>query len=84
MRPRVEWMTRADDYILEFLEEKDILATPRVISANIDYSHQYVNERMKPLREHGLVETEGDGIYRITHQGKKYLSGGLSAGDIEE
>ena len=84
MRPRVEWMTRADDYILEFLQEKDILATPRVISVNIDYSHQYVNERMKPLREHDLIETEGDGIYRIADKGRVYLAGDLDAADLED
>jgi predicted transcriptional regulator len=76
-------MTRADDYILEFLSEKDILATPRVISANIDYSHQYVNERMKPLREQGLIETEGDGIYRITEKGEAYLAGEIDEDDLE-
>lgn len=76
-------MTRADDYILEFLDEKDILATPRVVSANIEYTHQYVNERMKPLRDHGLVETEGDGLYRITDRGRAYLAGDLEAEDLE-
>ena len=84
MRPRVDWMTRADDYILEFLDEKDIKATPRVISANIDYTHQYVNERLKPLRENGLVENTGDGLYRITDRGRAYLAGELDADDLEE
>lgn len=84
MRPRVEWMTRADDYILEFLNEKTIVATPRVISANIDYSHQYVNERMKPLREHGLVSTTGDGLYEITEKGRAYLAGDLDEEDLHE
>jgi len=77
-------MTRADDYILEFLDEKDIKATPRVISANIDYTHQYVNERLKPLRENGLVENTGDGLYRITDRGRAYLAGELDADDLEE
>jgi len=84
MRPRVDWMTRADDYILEFLADHDIIASPRVISANIDYTHQYVNERMKPLREHSLVENTGNGLYQITQKGKDYLAGDLDADDLEE
>jgi len=77
-------MTRADDYILEFLGDHDIIASPRVISVNIDYSHQYVNERMKPLRENALVENEGDGLYKITEKGRAYLSGELDADDLED
>lgn len=84
MRPRVDWMTRADDYILEFLGHNDIIASPRVISANIDYSHQYVNERMKPLRENGLVKNTGDGLYKITDKGREYLAGDLDADDLED
>lgn len=83
MRPRVDWMTRADDYILEFLANHSIIASPRVISANIDYSHQYVNERMKPLRENSLVENTGDGLYKITERGRDYLAGDLDAEDLE-
>ena len=82
MRPRIDWMTRADDYILEFLADHDIIASPRVISANIDYTHQYVNERMKPLREHELVENTGDGLYKITEKGSAYLSGDPDAEDL--
>jgi len=83
MRPRIDWMTRADDYILEFLADHDIIASPRVISANIDYTHQYVNERMKPLREHELVENTGDGLYQTTEKGRAYLDGELDASDFE-
>lgn len=84
MRARMDWMTRADDYILEFLGNHDIIASPRVISVNIDYSHQYVNERMKPLREHELVENTGDGLYQITEKGSAYLDGELDASDLED
>jgi len=65
-------MTRAD-YILEFLGNHDIIASPRVISVNIDYSHQYVNERKKPLREQGLVENTGNRFYKITEKGTRTL-----------
>lgn len=84
MRPRVDWMTRADDYILEFLEKTDIVATPHVVAANIDYSRQYVNRRMRRLAEHDLVEKEGDGMYRITERGRAYLAGDLNEEDLRE
>ena len=84
MRPRVEWMTRADDYILEFLDETDIVATPQVIAANIDYSRQYVNQRIRLLADNDLVQNTGDGLYRITDRGRAYLEGELDADELSD
>jgi predicted transcriptional regulator len=84
MRPRVEWMTRADDYILEFFEDTSIVATPHVVSANIDYSRQYVNRRIRQLADHDLLENTGDGLYQITDRGKAYLAGDLDADDLSD
>ena len=83
MRPRVNWMTQADNQILEFLDEKGIVATPKVIAANIDYTPQYVNERIPLLSENGLVENRGKALYRITDRGRQYLAGGLDKDDLE-
>lgn len=82
MRSRVPWMTSADNRILEFLYEKDIVATPHVISANIDYSQQYVNERVRILAQNKLVEQTGGALYRITERGQAYLAGNLDAEDL--
>ena len=82
MRPRVDWMTRADDYILEFFEDTAIVATPHVVAANIDYSRQYVNRRVRRLTEHELLEKVDDGLYRITDRGEDYLAGDLDADDL--
>ncbi|NIC01076.1 winged helix-turn-helix domain-containing protein [Halobacterium sp. R2-5] len=82
MRPRVEWMTRADDYILEFFEETEIVATPHVVAANIDYSRQYVNRRIRKLADHDLVENTDDGLYRITDRGRGYLTGDIDPDDL--
>lgn len=82
MRPRVEWMTRADDYILEFFEDTEIVATPHVVSANIDYSRQYVNRRIRTLSENGLLENTGNGLYRITDRGRAYLAGEVDADEL--
>jgi len=83
MRPRVSWMTSADNQILEFLDEKDIVATPKVIAANIDYTAQYVNERLPILAENNLVENTGTALYRITDRGRQYLTGELDKDDLE-
>lgn len=82
MRPRVEWMTSADNRILEFLQETSIVATPKVIAANIDYSQQYVNERVRILDQNDLVENTGGALYCITAQGRQYLAGDLDAEDL--
>lgn len=82
MRPRVPWMTSADNQILEFLDETDILATPHVISANIDYSQQYVNERVRILVRNDLLEQTEGALYRITVRGRAYLNGELDVEDL--
>lgn len=82
MRPRVDWMTQADNQILEFLDEKSIVATPKVIAANIDYTPQYVNERIPLLAENGLVENTGKALYQITDRGRRYLAGELDKDDL--
>ena len=82
MRPRVTWMTGADNRTLEFLYEKDIVATPHVISANIDYSQQYINERVRVLEQNGLVQQTEGALYQITDRGRAYLTGDLDADDL--
>lgn len=82
MRPRVPWMSQCDNRILEFLDETGIVATPFVISSNIDYSRQYVNQRIRILATNDLVENTGDGLYRITDLGRQYLVGELDKDEL--
>jgi len=82
MRPRVPWMTSADNRILEFLDEKDIVATPQVIAANIDYTRQYVNKRIRILAQNELVEKNDEPLYQITERGRQYLKGELNVDDL--
>lgn len=84
MRPRISWMTRGDDRILEFLHEKDIKCTPKVLALNIEFSQQYVNERLRHLREADLVERIDRGVYQITDRGRRYLSGDLEEDERDE
>jgi predicted transcriptional regulator len=76
-------MSQCDNRILELLEETDIVATPFVISKNIDYSRQYVNQRVRVLAENELLENVGEGLYRITDRGRQYLAGDLDKDDLE-
>ena len=82
MRPRVPWMTSADNRILEFLDDKDIVATPQVIAANIDYTRQYVNKRIRILAQNELVEKNDEPLYQITERGRQYLEGELDVDDL--
>lgn len=86
-RPRVEWMTRSDDAILEFLRNepgRPIRATPRVIECNIDFSISTVRGRLGELLDHGLVQYFDDelGIYEISQLGCRYLDGDVSKSEI--
>ena len=82
MRPRVEWMTSADNRIMEFLRDKEIVASPRVISVNIDYDRQYVSKRLRILAQNDLVDNIDTGLYQITDRGQLYLDGELEKDDL--
>ena len=81
-------MTRADDAILEFLQNegnKPIRATPAVIEANLDYKISHIRNRIRELHDQELVVyyDESRGIYQITEKGRSYLAGELDADDLE-
>ena len=82
MRPRVEWMTSADNRLLEFLRDKEIVASPRVISVNIDYDRQYVSKRLRILAQNELVANVDTGLYEITDRGQQYLDGEVEKDDL--
>lgn len=77
-------MTQGDDRILETLESSGLILSPAVIAKNTDYTRNYVNKRMRKLREEGLVERVEDGYYRISDRGRAYLRGELDADDFED
>lgn len=84
MRPRVEWMTQADERILEFLQEKDIVASPAVIAANIDYTGEYISRRCRKLADAGLVQRADATNYRLTTRGEQYLAGDVDAEELQD
>lgn len=83
MRPRVEWMTQADERLLEFLYEKDIVASPSVIAANIDYTGEYLSRRCQKLANAGLIQRVDASNYRLTELGERFLDGNVEAEDLE-
>jgi len=83
MRPRVDWMTQADERVLEFLHEKDIVASPSVIAANIDYTGEYISRRCQQLEDAELIQRVDATNYCITDIGEQYLAGELDAEDLE-
>ena len=83
MVQRVSWMSPIDYHILEFYEEHDIQASPKIVAANIDYDRQYTGKRLKALAEAGLFQQEGDGIYSLTENGRAFLSGEVEPDELE-
>ena len=82
MRPRIEWITSADNRLMEFLRDKAIVASPRVISVNIDYDRQYVSKRLQILAHNELVANVDTGLYEITDRGQQYLDGEVEKEDL--
>jgi hypothetical protein len=73
-------MSIFDDRIMEILAD-DGAQTPSDI---VEYDHIHrtrpnVNQRLKRLEEHDLVENMGTGLYRLTDNGWLYLIGGYNA-----
>lgn len=87
MRPRIRNMRESDKRILKFLyngDESELIATPVIIAANIDYADDTVRKRMKPLRSSDLVKyhDEGRGMYTIGDLGRKYIENDLTDDDV--
>jgi repressor of nif and glnA expression len=75
-------MTQADERIMEFLQEKDILASPSVIAVNIDYTGEYVSRRCRKLDDSGLLQRVDASNYRLTDLGSRFLAGDIEADEI--
>jgi len=76
MRYSGKWMVLLDDRILEHLRKVET-STPKELSEQdfIVRSRQQVSNRLNKLEEHGLVKGLGNGVYRITERGERYLDG---------
>lgn len=77
-------MTQGDERILEFLSEKEIVASAGVIAANIDYTSEYISRRCRKLVDAGLMQRVDPTNYRITDLGERYLDGEIGADEIND
>ena len=85
MRLDAEWMIRADDRILEFLEEEGPHPpSKRETDERIKFGTEYLGRRWRDyLRPHSLVKNLGNGVYAITEDGTSYVDGELDVSQIE-
>lgn len=84
MRPRVDWMTQSDERILEFLSEKDIVSSPSVIAANLEYNSNYISRRCRKLTQAGLIQRVDATNYQVTTLGERFLSGDLTQNEVND
>ena len=86
---RIPWMTGVDRLLLDWFEEKDVVAKPSVVAVNLERelseeempSAGQIRRRMKYLEEEaGLLEQYGDarGQYMISEKGWRYFNEEMS------
>lgn len=85
VRLHAEWMGIVDDRILEYLDD-DGPASPANLEKDdrMPYSRNYMNKRLLLLQKIGLVEVIGNGVYRITPDGRAYLAGDKDLRETEK
>nr|WP_080508410.1 Lrp/AsnC family transcriptional regulator [Haloparvum sedimenti] len=85
MRKSAPWMTIWDDRILEIAQEEDSVRAPQLVdSGYIHISRSQISRRLRKLRDHGLLQDLGNGVYAITELGEEYLAGDLNAENLSE
>jgi len=85
MRLSADWMTMADDRVLEYLSEEGTSTPKRMADDDrVHFSRSYINARCTELSERSFVLNLGNGVYQITYRGQQYLDGELDARDLEE
>lgn len=81
-------MTRCDGAILQWLDNspnRDLVAGPAVVAANIGYAGSTVRQRMRELEQRGLIEYhDADrGLYQLSDLGRSFLLGETPASALE-
>lgn len=86
MRQSAEWMTTADERILEVCASEGNM-TPKAVSREgriprVDVTRKYAGTRMRELAKYGLLCRIDDGVYGIAEEGEQYLSMELDASTL--
>jgi predicted transcriptional regulator len=77
-----EWMKPIDDKILETLRDEPYRSTPAAVADAIGSSSpDYVGERIRTLVDKGFARRVHHGTYRISEDGKKWLTGESDTSD---
>jgi len=88
MRKRSSWFTKADDFLLECLDEfgnnqpAQIAYRMDEVFVDFSYDRNYLGQRLRILEDYGLVNNLGNGVYSITDSGHAYLAGDLDVGEL--
>lgn len=90
MRKHADWLSQADERILEFLQENGnhpplaITENMREIGEGMDYHAQTIRRECRQLQDHGLLVNVGGGTYSITDEGVAFLEGELDAATLSD
>lgn len=85
MRLSADWMTIADERVLEFLREEGPHSPSRIADdERVRFVSQYIGQRCRKLASYGLTRNIGNGVYQITDLGEQYLDGELDAETLEQ
>lgn len=83
MVARISWFSKIDYLIWNFLEDHDIVFSPKVLALNIDYDRQYVGRRLRAMVDAGLIRQHDRGVYELSDLGREFLAGDLSVEEVE-
>ncbi len=93
MPVRLPWTTGVDDVVLRYLEETDIVFTPRILYDNLERdltdpetpSYSQVSRRVRTLRKAGLLDYHAgeSGKYVLGDLGRRYLEDELEERERE-
>ena len=84
MVEHVDWLAPVDYAILEFFEEYDIMASPKVIAVNVEYDRRYIGKQCRTLAQLGLLGQDSEtGLYELTSSGRAFVEGELDAEELQ-
>lgn len=94
MPTRIPWLTGVDRTLLEWLYERDVVFTPRLLHDNLERelpdpeapSYSQVARRVRTLREAGLLDPYDDqrGKYTLSELAERLLEDDLADDEREE
>ncbi len=85
MRQSAQWMTIWDDRILEIAREEGSVRAPTLVESQyLHISRSQISRRLRKLRDRGLLNDLGNGVYSISAKGQRYLDGELDANELKE